>query len=67
VPPHECADVAWDAILPGSRRRCQPPTLVARRLHFGLLVDRDLDPLLGAMRAALEDAMNGRFAPPDRG
>ena len=39
----------------------------ARRLHFGLLADRDLDPPLGAMRAALEDAMNGRFAPPDRG
>jgi hypothetical protein len=36
-------------------------------VHFGLLADRDLDPPLGAMRAALEDAMNGRFAPPDRG
>jgi hypothetical protein len=36
-------------------------------LHFGLLADRDLDPPLGAMRAALEDAMHGRFAPPDRG
>jgi WS/DGAT/MGAT family acyltransferase len=36
-------------------------------VHFGLLADRDLDPPLGAMRAALEDAMNGRFAPPYRG
>ena len=36
-------------------------------VHFGLLADRDLDPPLGAMRAALEDATNGRFAPPDRG
>ena len=36
-------------------------------VHFGLLADRDLDPPLAAMRAALEDAMNGRFAPPDRG
>jgi hypothetical protein len=36
-------------------------------VHFGLLADRDPDPPLGAMRAALEDAMNGRFAPPDRG
>jgi diacylglycerol O-acyltransferase len=36
-------------------------------VHFGLLADRDLDPPLGAMRAALEDAINDRFAPPERG
>ena len=36
-------------------------------VHFGLLADRDLDPPLGAMRQALDDAMNGRFAPPERG
>jgi hypothetical protein len=36
-------------------------------VHFGLLADRDLDPPPGAVRAALEDAMNGRFAPLDRG
>jgi diacylglycerol O-acyltransferase / wax synthase len=36
-------------------------------VHFGLLADRDLDPPLGAVRTALEDAMDGRFAPPDRG
>ena len=36
-------------------------------VHFGLLADRDPDPPLAAMRAAVEDAMNGRFAPPDRG
>jgi WS/DGAT/MGAT family acyltransferase len=36
-------------------------------VHFGLLADRELDPPLAAMRAALEDATSGRFAPPDRG
>jgi hypothetical protein len=36
-------------------------------VHFGLLADRELDPPLAAMRAALEDAAGGRFAPPDRG
>jgi diacylglycerol O-acyltransferase len=36
-------------------------------VHFGLLADRDLDPPLGAMRQALDDAMNGRFASPERG
>ena len=37
---------------------------------FGLLADRDLDPPLAAMHAALEDAIAellGRFAPPARG
>jgi hypothetical protein len=37
------------------------------RVHFDLPADRDLDPPLGAMRAALEDATSGRFAPADRG
>ena len=39
-------------------------------VHFGLLADRDLDPPLAAMRAALDDALAellGRFAPPTRG
>lgn len=36
-------------------------------VHFGLLADRDLDPPLGAMSAALGDAMQGMFAPPERG
>jgi hypothetical protein len=45
----------------------EPVTMSVGGVHFGLLADRDLDPSLGAMRAALEDATNGRFAPPDRG
>jgi hypothetical protein len=36
-------------------------------VHFDLLADRCLDPPLGARRAALEDAMNRRFARPERG
>jgi hypothetical protein len=39
-------------------------------VHFGLLADRDLDPPLAAMRAALDDAVAEllrRFAPPTRG
>jgi hypothetical protein len=36
-------------------------------VHFGLLADHDLEPGPGAMGAALAGAMNGRFAPPDRG
>jgi hypothetical protein len=56
--------------FPDGRGAVSCRSLVARSragLHFGLLADRDLDPPLGAMRAALEDAMHGRFAPPDRG
>jgi WS/DGAT/MGAT family acyltransferase len=39
-------------------------------VHFGLLADRDLDPSLAAMHAALEGAIAellGMFAPPARG
>jgi diacylglycerol O-acyltransferase / wax synthase len=39
-------------------------------VHFGLLADRDLDPPLAAMHAALDEAVAellGRFAPPTRG
>ena len=36
-------------------------------VHFGLLADRDLDPPLAVMRAALEETMAGMFAPPPRG
>ena len=37
-------------------------------VHFGLLADRDLDPPLAAMRAAVEEEIRpGRFAPPTRG
>jgi hypothetical protein len=32
-----------------------------------ILPDRDLDPPLGARRQALDAAMKGRFAPPERG
>jgi diacylglycerol O-acyltransferase / wax synthase len=36
-------------------------------VHFGLLADRDLDPPLADMRAALDEAMADMFAPPTRG
>jgi hypothetical protein len=36
-------------------------------VHFGLLADRDLDPPLAVMRAALDEAMADMFAPPTRG
>ena len=36
-------------------------------VQSGLPADRDLDPTLGAVRAALRDATSDRFAPPDRG
>jgi hypothetical protein len=39
-------------------------------VHFGLLADRDLDPPLAAMHAAVEDAIAellAMFAPPARG
>jgi hypothetical protein len=44
-----------------------PVTMTVGGVHFGLLADRDLDPPLGAMRAALDGAMTRRFAPPERG